>query len=239
MVFTMTLATTSESPGRAIANCKTKNINQGSLCSRQKINHYIQVLYRVQNQFSCSMQSSFICNMQEFHSPSKLSLNDGHHPVGSRVSMLRFKMYITCDPPLKARNPKMRMNPPRAAKGTEWPGMSLGLPLASKRPCRGPMTAVAMAAVKPLSIWTAALPAKSCKIRLLSIFGHVHHFTGCCSRYEYYSINSIQYTTMYNFELTRDYTCAEQSVPDIPFEEAIQIHPKPSGLPPDTPNLNK
>ena len=30
---------------------------------------------------------------------------------------------------MKARNPKMRMNPPRPASGIEWPGISRGSPL--------------------------------------------------------------------------------------------------------------
>ena len=35
---------------------------------------------------------------------------------------------LTCDPPLKARKPKTRMNPPSPARGTEWPGMFTGFP---------------------------------------------------------------------------------------------------------------
>ena len=34
----------------------------------------------------------------------------------------------TWDPPLKARKPKTRMNPPSPARGTEWPGMFTGFP---------------------------------------------------------------------------------------------------------------
>ena len=33
-----------------------------------------------------------------------------------------------CEPPLKARKPKMRMKPPSPASGTEWPGISIGSP---------------------------------------------------------------------------------------------------------------
>ena len=35
---------------------------------------------------------------------------------------------LTCDPPLKARKPKTRMNPPSPARGTEWPGIFTGFP---------------------------------------------------------------------------------------------------------------
>ena len=32
------------------------------------------------------------------------------------------------DPPLNAKNPNKRINPPKPARGTEWPGISTGLP---------------------------------------------------------------------------------------------------------------
>ena len=45
----------------------------------------------------------------------------------------------TCLVPLQAKNPKMRINPPKADKGTEWPGIGTGRPFLSNRPMRGPM----------------------------------------------------------------------------------------------------
>ncbi len=45
----------------------------------------------------------------------------------------------TCFVPLQAKNPKMRTSPPRADRGTEWPGMGTGLPCLSNRPMRGPI----------------------------------------------------------------------------------------------------
>ena len=49
-----------------------------------------------------------------------------------------FEM-LPCLAPLEARNPKTRMKAPRAARGTEWPGMLTGFPPESNLPMRGPM----------------------------------------------------------------------------------------------------
>ena len=49
-----------------------------------------------------------------------------------------FEM-LPCLAPLDARKPKTRMNAPRAARGTECPGMLTGLPPESNLPMRGPM----------------------------------------------------------------------------------------------------
>ena len=57
----------------------------------------------------------------------------------TRVTTIFFIKTATCDPPLKAKNPKRRMNPPIAAIGTECPGMSTGLPFSSNRPLLGPI----------------------------------------------------------------------------------------------------
>ena len=46
------------------------------------------------------------------------------------------KVNPTWDPPLKAKKPKSRINPPNPAKGTECPGISIG-PLLEKRPNLG------------------------------------------------------------------------------------------------------
>ena len=46
---------------------------------------------------------------------------------------------LPCLAPLEARNPKTRMKAPRAARGTECPGMLTGFPPESNLPMRGPM----------------------------------------------------------------------------------------------------
>ena len=42
--------------------------------------------------------------------------------------------------PLQAKNPKTRMRPPRAERGTECPGMATGFPSLSNRPILGPIS---------------------------------------------------------------------------------------------------
>ena len=46
---------------------------------------------------------------------------------------------VVWEPPLNARKPKMRMKPPRPARGTEWPGMSMGSPFLLNLPLLAPM----------------------------------------------------------------------------------------------------
>ena len=47
--------------------------------------------------------------------------------------------HCTCLVPLQAKNPNIRINPPRADNGTEWPGMGTGRPFLSNLPILGPM----------------------------------------------------------------------------------------------------
>ena len=47
--------------------------------------------------------------------------------------------HCTCLVPLHAKNPNIRINPPRADNGTEWPGMGTGRPFLSNLPILGPM----------------------------------------------------------------------------------------------------
>ena len=70
--------------------------------------------------------------------------------------------YLTCDPPLKARKQTSKSPPPRAAMGTECPGMSFGFPFSSNLPFRGPMMMQLTRAHIPPVKWTTPLPAKSC-----------------------------------------------------------------------------
>lgn len=49
------------------------------------------------------------------------------------------RLLLTCLVPLQAKNPKMSIKPPKAERGTEWPGIGTGRPFLSKRPMRGPM----------------------------------------------------------------------------------------------------
>ena len=46
---------------------------------------------------------------------------------------------LTCFVPLQAKNPKTNINPPKADRGTECPGMDTGCPFLSKRPILGPI----------------------------------------------------------------------------------------------------
>ena len=67
----------------------------------------------------------------------------------------------TWEPELKARKQASRMPPPRAARGTECPGMSLGDPSGLNLPFRGPMMIQLTRAQVPPVRWTTPLPAKS------------------------------------------------------------------------------
>ena len=70
---------------------------------------------------------------------------------------------FTCEPPLKAKNPNMRMNAPRAARGTECPLKSTWTSFFPgwNLPMRGPRKAVPTKAAVPPNRWTTPLPAKS------------------------------------------------------------------------------
>ena len=58
-----------------------------------------------------------------YHRPPLLKCSPGMKRLERQA-----KETQTCDPPLKARNPKTRMKPPSPARGTEWPGISTGFP---------------------------------------------------------------------------------------------------------------
>ena len=64
---------------------------------------------------------------------------------------------------MNARNPKRSMNPPRAASGTEWPGMSMGFPALVNLPFLGPMKAHATRAQVAPNRWPYPLTPKKSK----------------------------------------------------------------------------
>ena len=68
---------------------------------------------------------------------------------------------LTCEPPLKAKNPNNKINPPSAAKGTECPGISIATPSFVNLPFLGPIKMHPTRAHVPPNKCTIPLPAKS------------------------------------------------------------------------------
>ena len=69
-----------------------------------------------------------------FYWPSQI------YKLVNHYSWIFYKTYFTLFVPLQAKKPNTRINPPRAERGTECPGMAIGCPsVLSNLPCRGPI----------------------------------------------------------------------------------------------------
>ena len=67
------------------------------------------------------------------------------------------------EPALKPNQPNHRMNTPRMASVTLWPGMVRDVPSAAYLPMRGPSIQAPTRAIQPPTLWTMVEPAKSLK----------------------------------------------------------------------------
>lgn len=68
---------------------------------------------------------------------------------------------VMVDPGLKPYQPNHSSTVPSTTRVAEWPGMSTGLPLLSKRPMRGPTKMQPHMPLMPPTMCTTPEPAKS------------------------------------------------------------------------------
>ncbi len=78
------------------------------------------------------------------------------------TSAKRPSSVLRVEPGLKPNHPNHRITTPSPTRGMEWPGITLGRPLASYFPCRAPSRSRAASAPVAPTMWITVEPAKSC-----------------------------------------------------------------------------